>query len=417
MSTSTISVEIDQSSTLQGKPVKRTRNELEKQDEIPNSNENEPANKRLRLDIDEKPASNQSTDSADSAKTPTQTVQIPSSMPNIFGHNPYDIKMPNYSTSSTTTSLPFGNISQSSSFNLFQSSGESIFSTKSAAAQPFPLGDDQFTNPNSGNESNKGSSIFGIYSTSNPFAPSNISTQTPSTLTTSASANPFSFISSNPSPFSSDLPNKSFFSSGSTSGSTANTIIGSNPLNMKFDQIEQKQNKEEDKKEDGNTNQVVFAVETGEEGEETVFQGHAKLFAVEKSENSKPEYKERGKGFLKINKILQKKEEKEKDQENVKEKSRILMRAQPSLLLVLNTSVTKELKPELLQKKNVRFIGFNVVPGDKKEKEKEKKEDENKEEKKEEKKEDTITPTIFLAQFETDDSAENFINQIKKLTS
>lgn len=97
-------------------------------------------------------------------------------------------------------------------------------------------------------------------------------------------------------------------------------------------------------------------VETGEEGEKTLFTSRAKLFSFEKTDDGSSAWKERGSGFIKVNvrdlEINEQREQpKEKETETVDgkailspRKARLIMRANGTNRLVLNTPLTKELK-------------------------------------------------------------------------
>ncbi|TID23601.1 Ran binding protein 1 [Venturia nashicola] len=97
-------------------------------------------------------------------------------------------------------------------------------------------------------------------------------------------------------------------------------------------------------------------VETGEEGEKTLFTSRAKLFSFEKIDDGSSAWKERGSGFIKVNvpDVKVKKQSKqtiEKETETADQtavsppkKARLIMRANGTNRLVLNTPLTKELK-------------------------------------------------------------------------
>lgn len=78
-----------------------------------------------------------------------------------------------------------------------------------------------------------------------------------------------------------------------------------------------------------------YAVATGEEGEDTIFSARAKLFAfTSEEENGKKDWRERGAGVLKVNVSTV--------DEN--KKARLLMRADGSHRVVLNSPIHKDLK-------------------------------------------------------------------------
>jgi Ran-binding protein 3 len=79
----------------------------------------------------------------------------------------------------------------------------------------------------------------------------------------------------------------------------------------------------------------VYAVSTGEEGEDTVFSARAKLFAfTSEEENAKKDWHERGGGILKVNVSTV----------GESTKARLLMRADGSHRVVLNSPIHKDLK-------------------------------------------------------------------------
>ncbi|QDS69471.1 hypothetical protein FKW77_006301 [Venturia effusa] len=97
-------------------------------------------------------------------------------------------------------------------------------------------------------------------------------------------------------------------------------------------------------------------VETGEEEEKTLFTSRAKLFSFEKTSDGSSAWKERGSGFIKVNvRDVERNEDPEESAEKEKEspdqqvksaprKARLIMRANGTNRLVLNTPLTKELK-------------------------------------------------------------------------
>lgn len=79
-------------------------------------------------------------------------------------------------------------------------------------------------------------------------------------------------------------------------------------------------------------------LETGEEDESTEFSARAKLYTFAANDEGKKEWKERGFGVVRLNvRRLQ-------PDEDQKPKARLLMRAEGSHRVVLNTPVTKEIK-------------------------------------------------------------------------
>lgn len=99
-------------------------------------------------------------------------------------------------------------------------------------------------------------------------------------------------------------------------------------------------------------------VETGEEGENTLFTSRAKLFSFEKTDDGSSAWKERGSGFIKVNvrdaetnELSEQPKEEEIETSDAKakaivppKKARLIMRANGTNRLVLNTPLTKELK-------------------------------------------------------------------------
>jgi Ran-binding protein 3 len=88
----------------------------------------------------------------------------------------------------------------------------------------------------------------------------------------------------------------------------------------------------------------IATVETGEEGEKTIFSSRAKLYFFDK------EWKERGAGILKLNitRLQYNNSDSSDDQEDCSEttpptrKARLLMRADGSHRVVLNTALAKQ---------------------------------------------------------------------------
>lgn len=79
----------------------------------------------------------------------------------------------------------------------------------------------------------------------------------------------------------------------------------------------------------------AHVVATGEEGEDTLFSARAKLFAfVSEEENGKKDWRERGAGILKVNVVVG----------DESPKARLLMRADGSHRVVLNSPIHKDLK-------------------------------------------------------------------------
>jgi len=90
-------------------------------------------------------------------------------------------------------------------------------------------------------------------------------------------------------------------------------------------------------------------VKTGEEQEETEFKGKAKLFEFEKNEDGAGSWKERGTGEVKVN------THKESN------RSRILMRMETTLRLLLNVAIFEEMILEQPNSKHVQFMGVNSL--------------------------------------------------------
>lgn len=96
-------------------------------------------------------------------------------------------------------------------------------------------------------------------------------------------------------------------------------------------------------------------VETGEEGETTLFTSRAKLFSFEKTDDGSSAWKERGSGFIKVNvqdaeANQQSEQPKEKETDTTgrnavppSKKARLILRANGTNRLVLNTPLTKGL--------------------------------------------------------------------------
>lgn len=82
------------------------------------------------------------------------------------------------------------------------------------------------------------------------------------------------------------------------------------------------------------------AVETGEEEEEVVFSCRAKLYNYVKVNETKKEWKERGLGLLKLNRG----KVNDEDEKDASTKARLIMRADGSHRVVLNSPIKKELK-------------------------------------------------------------------------
>ena len=148
---------------------------------------------------------------------------------------------------------------------------------------------------------------------------------------------------------------KPIFGSGSTFGNAFQAAISSKSV---FDEIKPSTNdeKENSKKNDDNeeqkkndnekpTEEVSDSyktvhlekqeVKSGEENEETLFQIKAKLYHMELS-NAKEGWKERGFGVIKVNKF--------KNLPDAKYTSRIVMRQNGNLKLILNVPIIKEFK-------------------------------------------------------------------------
>jgi Ran-binding protein 3 len=81
---------------------------------------------------------------------------------------------------------------------------------------------------------------------------------------------------------------------------------------------------------------ILGIVETGEEGEENLYTGRAKLYAFVKNTEGKGEWKERGVGSFKVNAS--------EDPDSGKLKARFVMRADGSHRVVLNSPLQKALK-------------------------------------------------------------------------
>lgn len=121
-------------------------------------------------------------------------------------------------------------------------------------------------------------------------------------------------------------------------------------------------------------------VETGEEDERELFRTRAKLYSLENLE-SKPLWKERGVGVLKLKFHKEKKT------------ARLLMRTEATLRVILNTPIYAGMKFDPATEKSLRFQGF---------------EEDDKEEKK------TLT---FLARFNSRDIASGLVEAVNILES
>eukprot|EP00177_Eucheuma_denticulatum_P005130 GFKZ01009348.1.p1 GENE.GFKZ01009348.1~~GFKZ01009348.1.p1 ORF type:complete len:311 (+),score=63.64 GFKZ01009348.1:881-1813(+) len=121
-------------------------------------------------------------------------------------------------------------------------------------------------------------------------------------------------------------------------------------------------------------------VETGEEDERELFRTRAKLYSLENLD-SKPVWKERGVGILKLKFHKEKKT------------ARLLMRTEATLRVILNTPVYAGMKFDRATGKSLRFQGFEEV---------------DKEEKK------TLT---FLARFSSRDIASGLSDAVDNLES
>lgn len=90
---------------------------------------------------------------------------------------------------------------------------------------------------------------------------------------------------------------------------------------------------------------LVEQLISGEEEEDHLFQVKGKLFFMDATDASK-QWKERGVGMVRVNRS------------HATDASRIIMRTDVTLKLILNTLIDDKMNFELVQEKNIRFVGL-----------------------------------------------------------
>lgn len=111
------------------------------------------------------------------------------------------------------------------------------------------------------------------------------------------------------------------------------------------DEESDKEDDKDTKKHKDNVSTILLLdhIPTGEEDEKTVFQSRCKLFVMHVNDDS---WKEKGTGTIHVN------------HDKKSKNSRLVMRTDGTLKLILNTSITSAMSPILVQEKNVRLTAL-----------------------------------------------------------
>ncbi|KAH7825229.1 uncharacterized protein MONOS_12459 [Monocercomonoides exilis] len=259
-------------------------------------------------------------------------------------------------------------------------------------------------------------------SMTNPFLPKDSSNSSANALgtnpfptpqtSTNSFTNPFlsfsSEITSKNSDKSSSDPFQNPFTSSfsSSSGFSTSWKSGDNPIAIAFNAETIRKNAEAEAQnlKEAMEKQVIKDVppvvkqSTGEENDELKWSGKVKLYAVGENAEKKKEYKERGVGDLKLNYSKPKSgegKEEEGDKAEKKESEakegffRLVMRADITLRLVLNTRITKEMEFVNVDARHVRFVAVNAI-------------------------EDEPETGVFLVRFEAEAQKKAFLEVIEK---